>query len=290
MSKFTLNDLESLTGIKADTIRIWERRYNIISPNRTTTNRRWYDDEDLKKLINISVLYQNGIKISKIAAMNDQEIFEKASSVSEGSKTSGDLISSLMIAMNSLDEKAVNEIILRCVITRGFEATFTELIFPFLKKVGIMWHTGAIDITTEHFITSIFRQRLISAVDAVPPAGSNHGRSVLMFMPEGEFHELGLLFYYYLIKKRGHRVLYMGQATPFDSVISACTKWNPDIIITGLHTELNTSQPEEYLRKLSAVSGIQKIYAGGLFANHADKMNLPSIKALRSEKDLDFLI
>jgi len=290
MSKFTLNDLESITGIKSDTIRMWERRYNILSPNRTPTNRRWYDDDDLRKLINISVIYHNGIKISRIAAMDDKEILERASSFSEGSKTPEDIISSMILAMNSFEENAVNEVILKSVINRGFEKTFTEVLFPFLHKVGIMWHTGAIDLTTEHFITSLFRQRLISAADSLPAAMSAQGKRVLMFLPEGEYHELGLLFYYYVIKKRGHRVLYLGQSTPFDSMISACAKWSPDIVITGLKTELNTSDPEEYLRKLSAVSGIQKIYAAGVMANHADKLNLKNVKALRTETDLDFLL
>jgi methanogenic corrinoid protein MtbC1 len=196
----------------------------------------------------------------------------------------------MIIAMNSFDENAVNEVIMKCVINRGFEKTFTEVLFTFLQKVGIMWQTGAIDLTTEHFITSLFRQRLISAADSLPSMVSIQGKRVLMFLPEGEYHELGLLFYYYVIKKRGHRVLYLGQATPFDSMISTCAKWSPDIVITGLKTELNTSDPEEYLRKISAVPGIQKIYAGGVLADHADKLNLKNIKALRTETDLDFLL
>ena len=289
MSRFKLHDLESLTGIKSDTIRMWERRYNILSPNRTPTNRRWYDDDDLRKLINISVIYHNGIKISKIAAMEDNEIMETSSLLSEGSKTQEDIISSLVLAMNSFDENAVNETIMRCVINTGFEKTFTEVLFPFLQKVGVMWHTGAIDITTEHFITSLFRQRLISAADSLPSTTSIHGKRVLMFLPEGEFHELALLFYFYVIRKRGHRVLYLGQATPFDSMISACAKWSPDIVITGLRTELNISDPEEYLKMLSAVLGRQKIYAGGVLANYADKLNRHNVMALRSETDLDFL-
>lgn len=289
MSRFTISDLASLTGIKSDTIRIWERRYNILSPNRTITNRKWYDDDDLKKIINIAVLHNNGIKISRIAAMTDNEITEKVSSVSQGSKTAGDIISTLVSAMNSHDENAVNAVILRCVISRGFEKTFSEVLFPFLKKIGFMWHTGAIDLTTEHFITAIFRQRLIAAIDSLPQNIHPQGKRVLMFLPEGEFHELGLLFYCYLIKKRGHKVLYLGQSTPFESVSSTCAVWRPDILITGLQTKLNTSDPEEYLKELSALPGKQKIYAGGELANHTEKLNLHNVKSLMAEEDLDFL-
>ncbi len=289
MSKFTLSDLESLTGIKSDTIRMWERRYNILNPNRTTTNRRWYDDDDLKKLLNIAVLYHKGIKISRIAAMTDSEIIENALSVSEGSKTSGDIISTLVIAMNSHDENAVNEVIMRCIISRGLEKAFSEVFFPFLHKVGLMWHTGAIDITTEHFITAVFRQRLIAAIDSLPNKLHVQSKRVLLFLPEGEFHELGLLFYCYVIKKRGHKVLYLGQSNPYESVSSACKAWSPDIIITGLQTELNTSDPEEYLKKLSALPVKQIIYAGGELAHHAERLNLHNVKSLLTEEDLNFL-
>lgn len=290
MSKFTLNDLGNLTGIKADTIRIWERRYNILSPNRTPTNRRWYNDDDLKKLINISVLYHNGIKISKIAGMSESEIETKTASVSEDSKTSDDIISTIVAAMNAFDEAAVSELILRSVINRGFEKTFSELLFPLLNKVGIMWQTGTLDLSTEHFITALLRNRLIYAAEALPPGWKAGGKKVLMYLPEGEYHELGLLYYSYVIKKKGHRVLYLGQSTPFDSVIHTSATWNPEIIITGIQTELHTSDPEEYLRKLSAVPGKQKIYAGGGLASHAGKLKLRNVWPLRSEDDLEWLI
>ena len=288
MSKFTLNDLQNLTGIKADTIRIWERRYSLLSPKRTPTNRRWYDDNDLKKLICISVLYRNGVKISGIAKMSDNEIGENASAVSEGSKSSVNTISTLVIAMNTLDEVAVNDVIMRSVINRGVEKTFTEVLFPFLHKVGIMWHTGSLDLSTEHFITALFRHRLISATDTIPPSDQTGRKKVLMFLPEGEYHELGLLFYSYVIRKKGHKVLYLGQSTPLDSAIHAAAAWNPDIIVTGIQSELNTSDPEEYLRKLSVASGKQKIYAGGDLASHAEKLKLHNTYPLRSEDDLDW--
>ncbi|HUX97357.1 MAG TPA: MerR family transcriptional regulator [Bacteroidales bacterium] len=289
MSRFTLSDLASLSGIKSDTIRIWERRFNLLSPNRTLTNRRWYDDDDLKKIINISVLYRNGVKISRIAALDDNEIIEKAYSFSGGSGTTGDLTGFLVIAMNHFDEKAVNEIILRSVITRGFEKTITEVLFPFLKKVGILWQTGAIDPSTEHFITAHFRQRLVSASDSLHSVTTENPKRVLMFLPEGEYHELGLLYYSYAVKKKGHHVLYLGQSTPFDSVISASGSWSPDAVITGIHTQLFTPEPGEYLTKLSAELGRQKIYAGGILSDYASKLNLKNILPLRTEDDLDSL-
>ena len=286
MSRFTLNDLESLTGIKTDTIRIWERRYNILSPNRTHTNRRWYDDDDLSKLINVSLLNHNGIKISKLAMMSDSEINDRAAALSENTKTSDNIISSLVIAMNGYNESAVNELIIRSIIIRGFEKTFTDVLFPLLHKVGIMWHTRAIDPSTEHFITMICRQKLIAASDALSAVKTGKSSKILMYLPEGEFHELGLLYFSYIVRKKGHEVLYLGQATPYDSVIEACAAWSPDIVITGIQTELNVAKPAEYLKKLSAALGRQTIFAGGGLAKYAGILKLKNVKALNSEEDL----
>jgi DNA-binding transcriptional MerR regulator len=287
MSKFTLNDLESLTGIKSDTIRMWERRYNILSPNRTPTNRRWYDDDELKKLINISVIYHNGTKISKIAAMDDEEILERASSFSEGSKTLDSIISSMIIAITQFDENAVNELILKSIISRGFEKTFTEVLFPCLHKVGMMWHTGAIDVSTEHFITAIFRQRLIAAIDGLPHIGYYHNKRVMMFLPEGEFHELGLLFYCYVFRKKGYRTLYLGQSVPLETLRTAIDKWNPEILVTGTETELNIRNPGEYLRGLSGGNNKIKILAGGRLAEHAEILKIRNVFPIRNEKDIE---
>jgi MerR family transcriptional regulator, light-induced transcriptional regulator len=286
MGRFTLNDLENITGIKADTIRIWERRYKILSPNRTSTNRRWYDDDDLAKLINISVLNQNGIKISKIASMSDSEINDTVSSFSEEKQGEGTHFTSLVNAINTFDENAINNIILKSVIKLGFEETFTKVLFPFLHKVGVMWHTGSLNPATEHFISCILRRQLITASDALPYSDTVHSKKCLLFLPEGEFHELGLLFYSFILQKRGNKVLYLGQSTPFDSVVKAVADWSPDLIITGILSELNMDNPAGYLKQLSSATKGTKILVSGMLSGIALELKLPDILPLVSEEDL----
>jgi DNA-binding transcriptional MerR regulator len=286
MRHYTLHELEKLTGILAATIRVWERRYNIIKPKRTDTNRRWYNDDDLKRLINISIIYHSGIKISKIAKYSESELIETVGSLTRDSVISDTHIKSLIVAMLSFNGNAVNEILLRSVIKIGFEETFSSVVFPFLRRVGIMWHTGSANTGAEHFITNILRGKLIAAIDSLPPANDPERKRVIMFLPEKELHEMGLLFYSYLIRKWGHEVLYLGQTTPFFTLTEASVKWYPDILVTGVLSGLSVFKPEEYLIKLSTTFKSQKILVSGSLADEPVIEKLNNIYSIRSVSDL----
>ncbi|MBN2632551.1 MAG: MerR family transcriptional regulator, partial [Bacteroidales bacterium] len=184
MGKYTLNDLESLTGIRADTIRIWEMRYGITEPQRTPTNRRWYTDEDLIKLMNIGLLYNEGMKISKIAALDTAELNERVSEAAlRKQKRPGDIFVKLIAAMNKLEEETVDGLIREEITTLGVEKTYKRILFPFLAKIGILWQTGAIDPGTEHFITAILRKHLISASTGIVRKKSKKRKRYLLFLP-----------------------------------------------------------------------------------------------------------
>jgi len=286
MKHYTLNELEKLTGILAATIRVWERRYKIIQPKRTETNRRWYDDEDLKRLINISILYQNGIKISKIAKYSGSDLEEQVELLSKNADISDNQIKSLIFAMLSFNGHSVKEILLKSVINIGFEETFVKLVFPFLKRIGIMWHTGTANIGAEHFITNVLRGILITAIDSIPSATDPDRKRAILFLPDNELHELGLLFYAYLIRKSGHEVLYLGQTTPISALIEASEKWHSDILITGTLSELSVSEPENYLHHLSTTFNTQKILVSGSLAYKTDLDKLINVYPIKSVSDL----
>ena len=286
MRHYTLHELEKLTGILAATIRVWERRYNIIKPQRTDTNRRWYNDEDLRRLINISILYHNGIKISKIAAYSGSDLEEKVKLLTMDSVKSDTHINSLIVAMFSFNGNAVNEILLRSIINSGFEETFSNVVFPFLKRIGIMWHTGSANIGAEHFVSNILRGRLIAAIDSLPPANDPKRKRVIMYLPDNELHELGLLFYSYLIRKLGHEVLYLGQATPFIALAEANEKWHSDILVTGALSYLSISEPEEYLNNLSSTFKSQKILVSGSLADQPAIEKYSNVYSIKSVADL----
>lgn len=286
MERYTLKDLESVSGIRSDTIRIWEKRYGLLNPHLTPGRRRLYNDADLIRLINVSIINRHGTKISKIASMTGGEIKEKAALLSESAATSGDMIGLMLVAMNRLDEVAINEVLLKSVIEKGFEATITEIVFPFLRKVGSMWHTGAINEGTEHFITAVFRQRLIAAIDSLPPVKKADGKKIIAFLPEGELHELGLLYYTYLLRKSGHEVLYLGQSTPLGAVIKIAVRWDPDIIVTGMVSDINLKEQKNYLAALSLGFKGKKIFAAGILARKAEQLKLPGVFPFHNEVEL----
>ncbi|MFW5979061.1 MAG: MerR family transcriptional regulator, partial [Bacteroidia bacterium] len=214
MATYSIRELEKLSGIKAHTIRIWEKRYKIIQPKRTGTNIRYYSNNDLKKLLNITILNRQGWKISDIAKLSDEELNRKVKDFSYDSKDTESQIEKLVIAMVDLDEVKFDQILSNAIMHDGFEQTIINLIFPFFKKIGLLWQTGSINPAQEHFVSNLFRQKLMVAIDNLKIPDRKDAKKFILFLPEKEFHELGLLFYSYLIKKSGHSVIYLGSSVP----------------------------------------------------------------------------
>ncbi len=286
MDRYTIAELEKLTGIRAGTIRIWERRYRIIKPHRTDTNRRWYDDDDLVRIINISILYRHGFKISKIAAMSGIEIAREVALLTEETTDTDTQLDSLVVAMTDFNERAVNDILMRAIINSGFEETFERIVFPFQRRVGVMWQTGSVDIGAEHFMSNIFRKRLIVATDSLPQPDGKEKKRVLLYLPESELHEMGLLFFAFIARKEGHETLYLGQSTPFNAMADVAARWNADIIITGSLTGLPYDRPEDYLKRLSAVFSDRKILVAGAMATAARGKSFANVFAVNSAGEL----
>jgi MerR family transcriptional regulator, light-induced transcriptional regulator len=290
MERYTIRDLDKLSGINAHTIRVWERRYGIIKPQRTGTNRRRYDDADLRKIINISILRRNGFKISEIAEMAESEIEEKVALLSTDVFNSDTHIDSMIKAMVAFDETAVNELINKSLMYKGMEETMTSLVFPFLKRIGVMWQTGSADIGAEHFISNIFRKKLIAAIDNMSPSSRQNRKKVLLFLPEKEMHEMGLLFFQYLVKKEGHESLYLGQSTPLSSVAVSNRQWKADIIITGIMSGYPGFKADEYIKELSKAFPEQKVLVAGELATTAAKLIFKNVFPLNSAEDLKSLL
>jgi MerR family transcriptional regulator, light-induced transcriptional regulator len=286
MENYSIKDLENLSGIKAHTIRVWERRYAILQQHRTETNRRRYGDEELRRIINISILHRNGFKISLIAKLSDSEIKEKVSFLSKDISQSGTQLDSLTVAMIDHNESAANELLIRFIVNKGIEATFTEVIFPFLKRIGLKWQTGSADIGSEHFITSLFRQKIISSIDSLSYSLKPGYKRIILYLPENELHELGLLFYWFILKKMGHEILYLGQSNPLFSVVSINNQWKADLIVTGLMSGFPDINPDVYVTQLLNSFPAQKILVSGLLAETADNLKHPDIIPIRSVDDL----
>ena len=281
MAEYTIKDLEKLSGILAHTLRIWEKRYSIMQPDRTDTNRRRYDDNDLKKIINVSILNRHGLKISKIASLSNDEISREVENLSRDISKSDTQIDALVVAMLELNESAFNDVISRLIVSMGFEYTFVNIVFPFLKKVGVLWQTGSVNPAQEHFISNIIRQKIISSIDSQNVPKNNNPKRILMYLPERELHEIGLLYYKYLAKQHGHEVLYLGQLTPFDSVVYSTGIWDADVIVTGTLSSLSNVD-SEYLSKISSVFKDRKIILTGQMVDLADDKAMKNIYTVKS--------
>jgi len=249
MSTYSIKDLEKLSGIKAHTIRIWELRYHLIEPQRTNTNIRYYSDDDLVKLMNIGVLNQNGYKISKIAHLTPPEIRDILFHLNNTPST-GTMTESLVMAMLELDELRFNEVFEKSVENMGFEKTIEQLLFPFLEKIGVLWLAGTVNPAQEHFITNIIRQKLIVAIDNERlKIEATHPR-ILFYLPEGEFHEIGLLYYNYLARKADFEVLYLGSSVPFRDIARVDEIRPVQIIFTSFVTSFVAGALAEKIKKL----------------------------------------
>lgn len=281
MAKYSIKDLERLSGIKAHTIRIWEKRYGLLEPLRTVTNIRYYSDEDLKKILNISLLNRHGIKISHIAGLQHDQLAEKVRLATKDTADYDALIDQIIICMVELDEQKFEKILSRAILQIGFEETILEVIYPLLDKIGILWMTGAINPAQEHFISNLVRQKLIVAIDELIIHPHPDPKRFLMFLPEGELHELGLLFFSYLIRKRGHEVTYFGQWVPMDDLVEASSVTRFHYLFTSIISLYNGSDLISYLEKLASkfpgkpifITGHQVIRSKGPFPKNVRKID-----------------
>jgi len=251
MNAFTIKDLENLSGIKAHTIRIWEQRYSFLRPQRTETNIRYYSNEELKKILNVALLNKYGFKISHIDKMNEIEIKDRILSLSQVQAQQERIINEMIQSMVDLDIDQFESTLDNYIMARGIERTITQIIFPFLEKIGILWTTNHINPAQEHLVTNIVRQKLIVGIEGI----NTHiqvNKSVLLFLPEGEHHELGLLFIYYLLKSRGLRVLYLGANVPVNDVEFVVRIKKPDFAYTHLTSLAHNFNFDKFLNNMAA--------------------------------------
>jgi len=286
MAVYSIKELETLSGIKAHTIRIWEKRYCLIEPHRTNTNIRYYTDNDLKKILNVAVLNRQGIKISNIAKLNELELKEEIIRVSGSSNSSGTIVDSMVMSMIDFDEYKLEALIAKSISKKGFKSTVTDVLCPFLQKVGINWQSGDIYPAQEHFVSYLIRQKIIAATDALSNTFNPNGKKFLMLLPEGEWHEITLLIAQYLIKEAKHEVIYLGQSVPYSDVLAIGAAKNFDFVVVSSTTSLPGFEMLLYLKDLGGAFPEKKIlYMSSLLKEQAFELSpnhhhLPQISHL----------
>lgn len=256
MVKYSIKDLEKYSGIKAHTIRIWEQRYNLLVPKRTATNIRYYDEEQLKYLLNVTLLLDNGFKISQVCKFTENEFYEQLKEIINADSTSKrdqqvtSAVNELVLSMLELDERRFEKILSSALLQRTFEEVLQEVIYPFLKRIGVMWRTGEVSTAQEHFIYQLIRQKIIVAIDGLlmPP---KNAEKYLLFLPKSEFHDLLILLFTYILKNRGKQCIYLGVDIPFKDLKQVTSITKPDTLFTFIKAPASKIDTQAYVYELS---------------------------------------
>ncbi len=289
MDAFTIKELENLSGIKAHTIRVWEQRYSFLKPQRTTTNIRYYTNEELKTVLNIALLNKYGYKISHINKMRPDELTEKLISLSNLQAQQERVINELLQYTIDMDIEKLEATLNQFVNTKGIDKVITQIIFPFLEKIGILWLANHVHPAQEHLVTNIVRQKLIAGIEtAFSPVYAP--KTVLLYLPEGEYHELGILYIHYLLKCKGIKVLYLGANVPMKDLEFVYSVKKPDFIYTHLTTVASNFNFEKFLCFLGARFPPSTVIISGQIAFNYKKRIPNTVSICRSLPDvMDFI-
>jgi DNA-binding transcriptional MerR regulator len=285
MAEYKIRDLEILTGIKAHTLRIWEKRYGLVQPDRTDTQIRTYTDQELTTLLNIALLNKNGLKISKIAEMSADELTKKVVEIKNDPTADGDT-ELLILALVELDEHLFHKTFDDLTERHGMVKTFSDYIIPFMDRIGIMWQVGTINPAQEHFISILIRQKLIVATDKLPFLKES-SETVMLFLPEHEWHEIGLIFYNYALRSRNVKTIYLGQSVPYDSVVECIEKLKPTSLISSWVTAVDGNFMKHYYEDLKKQFPNVKMLAGGFQMGLYHEQLSGIVEPISSAKDLE---
>ena len=244
---FTIQDFEILTGIKAHTIRIWEKRYNILTPSRINRNVRVYSLSELQKILNISLLYKNNYKISKIAKLSDDLLSEEAKTVALSDFSNNYEINSLLLCMYSFDENLFQNTYLKLLKKDSFIEIFSNTYIPLLNHLGLLWQTNSIKPAHEHFISNLIYQKIALNIAALPNIERTNEPVNVLFLPFGEIHDLGLFFLNYYLKLKGERTVYLGKSIPFDNLFYVNSQIKSITWITYFMLDTTTEEKTMFL-------------------------------------------
>jgi len=281
-SNYSIRELESLSGIKAHTIRIWEQRYGILNASRTETNIRYYSDGELRYLMSLALLNRNGYKISKLAAMSHEAISKLVAEMINAPTEYTNQIEALTIATIAYDEEKFEKILNTSILQIGFEDTIRKVVFPYLEKVGMLWVSGTIIAAQEHFMTQLLRQKLLVAIDGQQIKKDIHTKEFVLFLPNGEWHELSLLFLSYLLKARNHRVIYLGPSVPLQDLLKVGETMHPHGFYTIISTNPTSYSVSEYLNQIAMNFPESKVFVSGPQINNTLKGLMPNVYPISS--------
>lgn len=289
MASYSIRELERLSGIKAATLRMWEKRYGVITPKRTSTNIRYYDDSDLRKLLNLSILNRKGLRISQLAEFGEDRLRSMVLEHSLGDQDQDEQLQQLTLAMIQVDDQEFERAFDGLVGKYGFEESFFRFIIPFLRNVGCLWHCGSIEPAQEHFVSQLIRRKLMSGIEQVPHP-EERMPSFLMFLPEGELHDIGLLFGHYLAKKAGHRVCYLGASVPFEDLQKLASQYSYPNVLTAFIEPIDKEELDRKVKEYLDIFPRSNFFLTGPQVHDGDELKDVRLHVIESVEALKALI
>jgi DNA-binding transcriptional MerR regulator len=248
---FSIKDLENLTGIKAHTIRIWEKRYNVLEPMRTDTNIRLYDLAGLQKILNITLLHNHGYKISKISKLSDERIPELVNEIISDKSAKSHAISSFKMAMMNFDHTLFFKTYNDLLSEKTFREVFYEVFIPLIQELGFLWQTDTITPAHEHFLSYLIKQKLLTNTEIVQTKQPTKTNKVfVLYLPMNEIHELGLMYLNYEILSLGYKTIYLGESVPVESLKFMQKSFDNITYICYTTVEPDKNEINEYIQKL----------------------------------------
>lgn len=284
-TKFSIKDLENLSGIKAHTIRIWEKRYAVLSPMRTESNIRYYDSNNLQKLLNITLLHNHGYKISKIATFPPEKIPALVRQIVSQKSAKNHAINAFKMAMMNFDQALFFNTYNSLLAEKSFSTVFYEVFLPLMEEMGLLWQTETITPAHEHFVSNLIRQKVLTNTEKIQVVAPLHNdRIFVLFLPEHELHELGLMYLNYEITSRGYKTVYLGESIPMSNLIDVKKLFDNIIYITYFTVEPQNEVVNSYVEDLqnNIMDDTSELW---ILGRRSEAVNLavnPNIKLFRS--------
>ena len=249
---FSIKDLENISGIKAHTIRIWEKRYNVLEPMRSDTNIRYYNLVNLQKLLNITLLHDHGYKISRIAKFTEQQIPEAVREIISEKSVKSHAISSFKMAMLNFDQSLFFKTYDTLLSEKSFREVFHEVFIPLMNEIGLLWQSETITPAHEHFITYLIKQKLLINTEKLQVLQPTNDEKVfVLYLPSNEIHELGLMYLNYEVLHQGYRSIYLGESIPLDNLKDLKKYFNKVTFISYLTVEPNKDEINHYIKAIN---------------------------------------
>jgi DNA-binding transcriptional MerR regulator len=290
-SQFSIKDLENLTGIKAHTIRIWEKRYNLLKPNRTDTNIRYYDLASFQKLLNVSFLNNNGYKISKITTIKEDEIPRLVREIATKNDSDNYAINAFKLAMLNFDQTLFYSTYDSLLKEKSFKSLFYDVFIPMLSNIGMLWQTDTITPAHEHFITTLIRQKILVNTENIQSKQVNKSKKTfVLYLPDNEIHELGLMFLNYEIVSHGYHSIFLGQSIPLENLTDLQNYYDDITFISYFTIKPEKENLPSYINSFNETilkPSNSKFWILGQMITHMDLANLPSeVKTFNSIESL----